>query len=58
MTVAPLLTLDLTGSGAYAGLPLTAASVRKFNSRIGERGYTGLIWEVMVGYTGRLVTGL
>ena len=27
LTVAPLLTLDLTGSGAYAGLPLTAASV-------------------------------
>ena len=31
---------------------------RKFNSRIGERGYTGLFWVVMVGYTGRLVTGL
>lgn len=27
LTVAPLLTLDLTGSGAYAGLPLTAAAV-------------------------------
>lgn len=31
---------------------------RRFNTRIGERGYTGLFWTVMVGYTGRLLAGL
>lgn len=31
---------------------------RKFNTTIGERGYTGLFWVVMLGYTGRLVAGL
>ncbi|MFF5443686.1 TSUP family transporter [Streptomyces sp. NPDC012888] len=31
---------------------------RRFNSSIGERGYTGLFWTVMLGYTGRLVAGL
>jgi hypothetical protein len=31
---------------------------RKFNSTIGERGYAGLFWVVMLGYTGRLVAGL
>ncbi|CCK31817.1 hypothetical protein BN159_7438 [Streptomyces davaonensis JCM 4913] len=31
---------------------------RRFNLKIGERGYTGLFWTVMVGYTGRLVAGL
>jgi uncharacterized membrane protein YfcA len=31
---------------------------RTFNFRIGERGYSGLFWTVMVGYTGRLVAGL
>jgi hypothetical protein len=31
---------------------------RRFNSTIGERGYTGLFWVVMLGYTGRLVAGL
>jgi uncharacterized protein len=30
---------------------------RYLNSTIGERGYTGLFWAVMVGYTGRLVAG-
>ncbi|MFD7629674.1 TSUP family transporter [Streptomyces sp. NPDC059851] len=31
---------------------------RAFNFKIGERGYAGLFWTVMVGYTGRLVAGL
>ncbi|MFD6985546.1 TSUP family transporter [Streptomyces sp. NPDC059956] len=31
---------------------------RRFNKKIGERGYTGLFWTVMVGYTGRLLAGL
>lgn len=31
---------------------------RRFNTRIGERGYTGLFWTVMVGYTGRLLAGV
>ncbi|GGO59538.1 TSUP family transporter [Streptomyces lasiicapitis] len=31
---------------------------KRFNTRIGERGYTGLFWTVMAGYTGRLLTGL
>ncbi|GGT29079.1 sulfite exporter TauE/SafE family protein [Streptomyces purpureus] len=31
---------------------------RRFNTRIGERGYTGLFWAVMVGYTGRLLATL
>jgi uncharacterized membrane protein YfcA len=31
---------------------------RRFNTRIGERGYAGLFWVVMVGYTGRLLAGI
>lgn len=50
------------------GYLLTAAAVplmvgatllgRRFNTRIGERGYTYLFWTVMTGYTARLVVGL
>ncbi|WP_406864682.1 TSUP family transporter [Streptomyces sp. HUAS MG47] len=46
---------------ALACLPLMFAATflgRRFNTRIGERGYTGLFWTVMLGYTGRLLAGL
>lgn len=46
---------------ALACLPLMFFATflgRRFNTRIGERGYTGLFWTVMAGYTGRLVAGL
>ncbi|MFD7322940.1 TSUP family transporter [Streptomyces sp. NPDC059875] len=46
---------------ALACLPLMFFATflgRRFNNRIGERGYTGLFWTVMLGYTGRLLTGL
>jgi hypothetical protein len=31
---------------------------RRFNYKIGERGYAGLFWTVMLGYTGRLLAGM
>jgi uncharacterized membrane protein YfcA len=31
---------------------------RRINRELGERGFTGLFWMVMAGYTARLVTGL
>jgi hypothetical protein len=31
---------------------------RRLNSRLGERGFTGLFWLVMTGYTTRLAVGL
>lgn len=43
---------------ALAATPLMLASTllgRKINRSIGERGYTGLFWTVMVGYSARLV---
>ncbi|MEU6882914.1 sulfite exporter TauE/SafE family protein [Streptomyces sp. NPDC046712] len=46
---------------ALVCLPLMLVATflgRRFNTRIGERGYTGLFWTVMVGYTGRLLAGL
>jgi uncharacterized membrane protein YfcA len=46
---------------ALAAVPLMLLATMfgwKFNQRIGERGYAGLFWLVMVGYTARLVTGL
>lgn len=46
---------------ALAAVPLMLVATAfgyKFNQRIGERGYTGLFWLVMVGYTARLVAGL
>ncbi|MEU8619083.1 sulfite exporter TauE/SafE family protein [Streptomyces sp. NPDC048623] len=46
---------------ALACLPLMIVGTffgRRFNTRIGERGYTGLFWTVMLGYTGRLLAGL
>lgn len=46
---------------AVACLPLMLGATflgRYINRNIGERGYTGLFWMVMVGYTARLVTGL
>ncbi|MCX4672307.1 hypothetical protein OG453_37540 [Streptomyces sp. NBC_01381] len=46
---------------ALACLPLMFFATflgRRFNTRIGERGYTGLFWTVMAGYTGRLLAGL
>ncbi|MCX4964217.1 sulfite exporter TauE/SafE family protein [Streptomyces sp. NBC_00654] len=55
----------LLGGGDYlvalACLPLMFFATflgRRFNTKIGERGYTGLFWTVMVGYTGRLLAGL
>ncbi|MBW5483186.1 TSUP family transporter [Streptomyces bambusae] len=46
---------------ALVCLPLMLGATflgRRFNTRIGERGYTGLFWTVMLGYTGRLLAGL
>lgn len=46
---------------ALACLPLMVSATflgRRFNTKIGERGYSGLFWAVMVGYTGRLLAGL
>ncbi|QQM46320.1 TSUP family transporter [Streptomyces liliifuscus] len=46
---------------ALACLPLMFFATflgRRFNTRIGERGYTGLFWTVMAGYAGRLLAGL
>ncbi|MFD5880989.1 sulfite exporter TauE/SafE family protein [Streptomyces yangpuensis] len=54
----------LTGSDYLVALvcvPLMFAATflgRRFNARIGERGYTGLFWTVMAGYAGRLLAGL
>ena len=46
---------------ALACVPLMLGATllgRHINRNIGERGYTGLFWMVMVGYTARLLTGL
>lgn len=46
---------------ALAAVPLMFAATlvgRRLNSRLGERGFTGLFWLVMTGYTVRLVVGL
>lgn len=46
---------------ALVCVPLMFAATmlgRRLNRVIGERGYTGLFWAVMVGYTARLATGL
>ena len=46
---------------ALACLPLMLGATflgRHVNRSIGERGYTGLFWTVMLSYTARLVTGL
>jgi uncharacterized protein len=46
---------------ALAAVPLMFAATlvgRRLNSRLGERGFTGLFWLVMVGYTARLAVGL
>ena len=46
---------------ALACVPLMVGATffgRYINSSVGERGYTGLFWAVMVGYTGRLLVGL
>ncbi|MEU3689971.1 sulfite exporter TauE/SafE family protein [Streptomyces narbonensis] len=46
---------------ALACVPLMLVATflgRRFNYKIGERGYTGLFWTVMLGYTGRLLAGL
>jgi uncharacterized membrane protein YfcA len=46
---------------ALAATPLMFAATllgRHLNLVVGERGYTGLFWGVMVGYTARLVIGL
>lgn len=46
---------------ALACVPLMLGATflgRHINQNIGERGYTGLFWMVMVGYTVRLLTGL
>jgi uncharacterized membrane protein YfcA len=46
---------------ALAAVPLMFGATflgRYLNTRIGERGFSGLFWVVMVGYTGRLVLGL
>jgi uncharacterized protein len=46
---------------ALACIPLMFGATffgRYLNASIGERGYAGLFWVVMIGYTGRLVAGL
>jgi uncharacterized protein len=46
---------------AVAAVPLMVISTlggRRINRRLGERGYTGLFWSVMAGYTARLVLQL
>ena len=46
---------------ALAAVPLMFTATmfgRHLNREIGERGYTGLFWTVMVGYTVRLATSL
>jgi hypothetical protein len=46
---------------ALAAVPLMFAATlvgRRLNSRLGERGFTGLFWLVMTGYTVRLAVGL
>lgn len=46
---------------ALAAVPLMFAATllgRRVNSRLGERGFSGLFWLVMAGYTARLVSGL
>lgn len=46
---------------ALACVPLMLGATflgRHVNQHIGERGYAGLFWMVMVGYTARLLTGL
>lgn len=46
---------------ALAVVPLMLGATllgRRLNSTVGERGYAGLFWVVMVGYTTRLITAL
>ncbi|MFD4247356.1 TSUP family transporter [Streptomyces sp. NPDC058525] len=46
---------------ALACVPLMLVATffgRRFNTRVGERGYTGLFWTVMAGYTSRLLVNL
>ncbi|WP_222131342.1 TSUP family transporter [Pseudonocardia sp. C8] len=46
---------------ALAAVPLMFGATyfgRHLNSKLGERGFTGLFWLVMMGYTARLVAGL
>lgn len=46
---------------ALAAVPLMFGATlygRQLNSKLGERGFAGLFWLVMVGYTARLVSGL
>lgn len=44
---------------ALATTPLMLGATllgRQFNTRVGERGFSGLFWTVMAGYTARLLT--
>ena len=46
---------------ALGAVPLMIAATltgRRLNSRLGEQGFTGLFWLVMIGYTARLASGL
>ena len=46
---------------ALTAIPLMFAATllgRRLNSSIGERGFSGLFWLVMAGYTVRLAGGL
>jgi uncharacterized protein len=46
---------------ALGAVPLMIAATltgRRLNSRLGEKGFTGLFWFVMIGYTARLASGL
>lgn len=46
---------------AVGAIPLMVVSTfggRRINRSLGERGYTGLFWSVMAGYTARLVLQL
>lgn len=59
-TEAGLITSDgyLLALAAVPLMLLATAAGKRLNGRIGERGFTGLFWLVMVGYTARLVSGL
>ncbi len=46
---------------AGAAVPLMIVATlagRRLNARLGEQGFTGLFWLVMIGYTARLAVGL
>jgi hypothetical protein len=51
-------TTQLTTPSGSGGRHPAVADVRRLNNRLGEQGFTGLFWLVIVGYTARLAGGL